>query len=326
MIGWLRRFFGSSTAPRTENEAQQSSAIEMEPFGDDDSFISIRELDFFGSASRSPDQRYVLAWSDRDQGGTRGGYRDSGYGRYLLLKNGVLTADGRAERPNDGKVANNGTFIINDWRFGEGLKGRFLACTATGEVILAREFNANLLNNGLSEDGSLAVCQTCHAEGPDNAILVVFDLVGAMELASWQAPSGWADSYRFASDGQSIELVYRDGCCARYSLTGEFLNRDEWSSERIASGNLWVIESAIKQIAQGHSAITRDVLMTGLEAAVSKAHDDRSRARALRLRGEVFEAEGQLTEALRDYEDALRNDPAVGVKRKAAALRKTLAR
>lgn len=326
MFNWLRQILGSSAERGAVAAADQSQPFSIEPFSGDSAFVTIRELDFFGSAAQSPNREYVLAWSDRDQEGTRGGHRNSGLGRYLLLQDGRLRVDGRAERPNDGRVANNGTFIINDWRFGDGLKGRFLAFNADGVPIVSRDFSANLFNNGLSEDGRLAVCQTCHAEGPDNAVLVVFDLVEGREVAAWQPLSGWAGSYRFADDGESIELVYPEGASARYSLSGVFLNEDAWATAQIATGNLWVIERALKQIAQGTSDVGRDVVMTGLNNAVSKAWDERSRAKALRLRGEVHEAEGELTEALRDYDEALQNDAAVGVKRKAANLRKTLAK
>jgi len=60
-------------------------------------------------------------------------------------------------RPNDGKVADNGTFIFNDWGFGDGLKGTFRAFDSLGQNLIVRRFRANLLNNGISFDGRFAV-------------------------------------------------------------------------------------------------------------------------------------------------------------------------
>lgn len=132
------------------------------------SLIFINGRDFVGSYSRSPNGRFLLAWRDANDAGTRGGARSSGHGRYILIEDDVIVAEGRAERPNDGKVADNGVFILNDWLFfSERLEGVFLAFHKDGAPILSRRFKANLFNSGLSPDGRLATCQTCNADGED---------------------------------------------------------------------------------------------------------------------------------------------------------------
>src|SRR3546814_4600282 len=84
------------------------------------------------------------------------------------------------ERPNDGKVADDGTFILNDWGSRDALAGTFMAFARDGRPILKRDYAANRLNNGLSPDGGLAVCQTANAPGsPDSSLLTVFDLTEA---------------------------------------------------------------------------------------------------------------------------------------------------
>ena len=45
--------------------------------------------------------------------------------RYLLLEGSAVTIEGRIQRPNDGKVADNGAFILNDWMFGDALQSTF---------------------------------------------------------------------------------------------------------------------------------------------------------------------------------------------------------
>ena len=320
-MGWLDRIFGKrDSAP--QGGGKHPDKITVEPLSPTDRFIHIRALNFFGLSARSPNDRYLLAWSDSDQQGSRGGHRESGHGRYILLEGDKLLVDGRAERPNDGRVANNGVFILNDWRFGDGLIGRFLAFRPNGKPIVSRDFAANLYNNGLADDGSLAVCQTCHADGRDSSVLAVFDLERAREIAAWQPESGWADHYVFPADRSRIELHYRDARQATYAVTGDFLDADQWRADEIACGKLWVIERAIKDNAAGSASWPRALLMQGLEAAAGTDRDNRARARALRLRGELFEQEGELGEALQDFDAALALDPAVGLKRKAAQLRK----
>jgi hypothetical protein len=79
-------------------------------------------------------------------------------------------------RPNDGKVEDNGVFILSDWGSIETLNGTFAAFCPDGTPILSRKLKANLFNNGLSPDGRWAVCQTANAPSDDSGRLFVFDL------------------------------------------------------------------------------------------------------------------------------------------------------
>src|SRR3546814_6068768 len=76
-------------------------------------------------------------------------------GRYVLLDGAELLVDGAMERPNDGKVADDGTFILNDWGSRDALAGTFMAFARDGRPILKRDYAANILNNGLSPAGGL---------------------------------------------------------------------------------------------------------------------------------------------------------------------------
>lgn len=67
--------------------------------------VGIDSLDLIGQAASSPNGRFTLVWCDGNPEGTMGGHRYSGHGRVLLVDGERLVADVRAERPNDGKVA-----------------------------------------------------------------------------------------------------------------------------------------------------------------------------------------------------------------------------
>ena len=139
-------------------------------------FVEIVGIDFFGSFSESSNCRYIVAWSDFDPSSGQGGFREDGFGTYILAENGNVIVIGKAERPNDGKVADNGTFILNDWLFGEGLRGSFLAFDRRGQSILRHNFSANLFNNDISHTGSYAVCQLCNSNTDESGMLAFFDL------------------------------------------------------------------------------------------------------------------------------------------------------
>jgi hypothetical protein len=94
-----------------------------------DTFVTVEDIGFFGPYSQSNNGRFLVAWSDSDPSSGSGGFREGGLGTYVLAEYGSVILDGKAERPNDGRVADNGTFIFNDWMFGSGLKSTFFALT-----------------------------------------------------------------------------------------------------------------------------------------------------------------------------------------------------
>ncbi len=94
--------------------------------------LAIPALDFFGVYRRSPNGRFNVAW--RDGHGERGGARDAVEGHYVLIDGDQIAAQGRIQRPNDGKIADNGNFILNDWRFTAELWGRSGPSKPTGRL------------------------------------------------------------------------------------------------------------------------------------------------------------------------------------------------
>lgn len=289
-------------------------------------FISVG--DFYGRCEPSPNGRYILAWRDGDGAG-RGGARREGKGRYLLIDQNRVIADGRMERPNDGHVSENGVFVLNDWRFFTSeLRGTFYAFRADGTEILRRKFLANLYNCGISPDGRLACCQTCNSSSErDSSVLTLFDLDRAVEIASWPPESGWATGYDFSADGAYVLLTYNQGPPLRYALTGEFVDRSLWIESSLDRGDLYMIQRVIKEThPKPEGAFARrlvDCINKGLVAVC--ADDPRTRAFGLKLKATCLDGLEDWTSALANYEEALALDPKLGVKRRIEQLRKKLA-
>jgi hypothetical protein len=278
---------------------------------------TIDAIDFVGQHTTSLNGRFNLLWQDRASinGTVRGG-------RYVLLDSGRLVVDAPMARPQHGKVADNGTFILNDWGASDELSGTFHAFSSDGGRIASRGFRANLLNNGLSDDGALAVVQTCNAPGsPDSSILAVFDLAAGKELACWQPVSGWADGYEFPGEDR-VRMIRRGRPPLDYRLDGEFLDRALWYSDGVSRGEHHVIRDALEH---GH-AVTGLVpaeLRTGVEVALADP-DDRFRAQSFRLLGEIEELAGDDRAAIEAYRQALEMNPRIGVAKRAAALSKRI--
>ena len=318
-MSWLRRLFGGA-GERSAAAAPAAPAgparVSIASHGG--RVVSVAELDFVGERATSANGRFTLLWRDRHWAGG-----DLVTGRYLLIDGEAVVLDARMERPQDGKVADDGTFILNDWGDSGELSGTFHAFRSDGSRIVSRLYAANLLNNGLSRDGRLAVCQTCNAPGsPDSSILTVFDLAAGGEVASWTAESGWANGYEFPGSGDRIRMVRGDRPALDYSLTGAFIDRRLWLEDEVRRGTLHVIRKAL---AEGEAAagLSTEVLRAGVRRALADG-DQRFEAEAWRLLGEIEESAGNAGAALEAYERALAVNPKVGVAKRAAALRKKL--
>jgi hypothetical protein len=292
----------------------------------------VRSKDFFGEYSRSQNERYTVAWSDSDREGGAGGFRH-GEGEYLLIEGRTVVVAGKLPRPNDGKVANNGTFIINDWGFGDGLKGTFHAFDRSG--ILSKTFSANLYNNDLSPDGELAVCQTAASDSEDAGLLTLFDLIQRSVIAQWVPESGWAGAYEFDKDRRWIWLVYSGRAYADYpdakwvySFEGSFLDRGKWISYKLKWGDFTTLIMTVKARLTGNSgpiemAEARS-LISSLQMALDKGATQYPdwHAEAQKLLGILSERVREPGEAIKCYQNALELNPKIGVKRRLAALRK----
>jgi tetratricopeptide (TPR) repeat protein len=318
---------------RAVGPAQHPADIEY-----NDDFLRIRSKDFFGQYSRSPNGRYTVAWSDSDRQRGVGGFRLRGEGEYLLIDGEAVIVSGRLQRPNDGKVGNNGTFIINDWEFGDGLKGTFYAFDCLGSSVLSKHFAANLYNNGLSQNGDLAVCQTAASDCGDGGILTVFDLMHRSAIAQWIPESGWASAYEFDKDRGRIWLVYRGRSYAdypepkwAYSFEGNFLDRERWILDKLKWGDFTTLIMTVKARVTGNlepvEVAEARSLLSSLRAALEKGATQYPdwHAEAQKLLGILHERVQEPSEAIKCYEMALELNSKIGVKRRLAALRKEAA-
>lgn len=322
MKGLLDRLLGKPKAEVAPEPTALPERLQVHEFSE--RLITIDAIDFVGQFAKSPNGQFRLIWSDRNREGTVGGYRTQGHGRWALLEHDRLICKGRLERPQDGKVANDGTFILNDWMLGDGLKGRFVAFRRDGTAILARDIAANLTSNGLANDGQFAICQTANAPGSaDSCLYMLFDLTTAAEIARWDSETGWADVYEFDTVARQVFLIRRDAERVGYRFDGTMIDREGWQARRVAAGDLIVIRSLLADASQVRDADFLARIIAGLDRA-AQDNDIHVRARTLRIRGELLEETGDGAAALVAYDQALALDPQVGVTRRADKLRKAL--
>lgn len=104
-MGLFRRIFGGNPP---EGASSVVSALSAGHAATSDiperqtEFFEIPSRHHYGEYARSRNGQFLLTWAD-----------DPTRGRYFLLSGNRIFAEGRMSRPNDGKVADNGTFILN---------------------------------------------------------------------------------------------------------------------------------------------------------------------------------------------------------------------
>ena len=290
-------------------------------------FICIDELHFYGEFHRSQNGRFILAWSDYDPKSGAGGYRKKGYGRYILFDGDEIILKGKLGRPNDGKVSNNGTFILNDWMFGGGLKSVFYAFDVKGKQLIQHVCNANLLNNGLSNDGQYAVCQTCNSDNEDGNKLFFFNLKEKRLMWKHEPEIGWADDYRFDTEKQILYLVYYNGRSYRYNFDGKFLDAEQWEKDIIEFGDgynlIEVADRKRQQLDSTNAALSSyDEVIDLLKKALDRGVSENTQARVHRSIGEIYLKRGEKNKAIEHFEKALSLNPKVGVKKLLGKLKK----
>ncbi len=321
MTGFFQRLFSKREAPQETSPPPLAGRLEIEEFGHN--LVSIAALDFIGQQAISPNQSYRLIWADRAPDGRRGGYRNDGHGSWTLLLDDRIVTTGSLERPQEGCVADNGTVILHDWMFGEGLQGRFVAFAPDGSQLVTQQFAANLMSNSLSPDGKFAICQTANAPGSaDSCRYMLFDLAAGCEMARWDVETGWAEHYEWNCEERRIYLCMKDGERVGYDFTGCMVEREAWQLRRIGAGDLNVIQAVLVATSANDHPL-RSEIIAGLEVA-ARDGEIWQQARAYRLLGELHEQTGDISQAVKAYGDALTIDPKIGVARRVEQLRKTL--
>lgn len=332
-MGLFDFLFGSKK-PQVKSASQSvSRPVSAKGISLRDRFAEIHSLKFFGEFSKSPSGEWVICWSDSDEDEHRGGHRNSGKGRYVLynLPQHAVVLQGRLERPNSGSVADNGNFSIEDWHFGDGLSGTFYVFSAAGKQLTKRKFKANLYNSAISGSGRFAVCQTANSPGEDDGNrLTAFDVKGNAQLFSINPPTGWANSYQFDEAASRIGVVLDGIGTFYYDFQGQFLDAEKFDLARLNCDQYSVVLMAAEEILKSpelNDPLAQAALEAGKRACAIGANNDPSwKAAALKVQGLAHEFLRNDEEALAAFDEALKLNPKIGVKRKADALRKRLGR
>lgn len=328
-MGLLDFLFGKKTTKSIKNVAKavhssrtgkSSSKADIQI---EDSFITINSINYFGMYEKSTDGNWLISWLDKSQGKANG--------EYLLydLVNKRIAAHGKLERPHAGHVANNGTFSIEDWMNSSELIGSFNVFSSTGEVIFKELLQANILNSGISQNGLLAVCQTANnPNGDDGSVMLAVNIKTKSRLFKIHPATGWADRYDFDEDKLLIKVVVDKVGKFNYDSTGNFLDSKKYIESRLNSKLYNVAILACDEIMKADNVsieVAQSVLNSATQALENGGDKDNSyKPIAYKVLGLAHLVLGNEKDALKHFDDAMKLNPKIGLKRKADSLRKKL--
>jgi len=329
-MGLFELLFGAKKKPHAKIDEAHRRSVLQPNVSYVENFIEIKSADFFGEFKKSKSGEWIICWSDSDKEHHQGGHRESGYGHYVLFNaaQNKIVLQGKLEQPNSGSVSNNGCFSIEDWHFGSNRSGTFYVFTPVGEELIKKQFNANILNSDISNNGRFAICQTASdSKNDDGDLLVAFDLTKKVELFSIH-PSGRADSYDFLEDDVYFVVIIDKIGRFRYDAQGNFIDSAKYDSARLNCEEYEIILFAAEEILK-NPQIDHNRVQTVLEAVLKARslgadNDESGKAFALKIQGAAHELMGNNKEALGSFEKALKINPKIGVKRKVDVLRKKL--
>lgn len=124
----------------------------------------------------SDNRRFLLAFHDGCHSLGISGFKNKGLGTYFLFDDKKLVLNGELERPNDGKVSDNGNFVFNDWLFTEKTKSQGAIFDVVNSKFTRISFSANLFNNCISSSGKFAAFVTCNSRTSDASCLFLVDI------------------------------------------------------------------------------------------------------------------------------------------------------
>lgn len=297
--------------------------------------LRVSDNNFYGPYNRSENKKYTVGCDDSDYkadfGETkRGGFRKDGMGRAILLEKEKVIWSKEFERPHDAEVSDKGYVALNDWLFGEGLKGNFFILNPDGNILIEDKLSANLQDLGITSDSRLAWTTTAASDNSYSNQLFVYDITQRKRL--FKRDRLYGQIVTTAMKETFIEFITNQNIHYKFDLTGKLLNEDEViqqvEDQKLNSNDLWAVHSVVEEKIAAFESDGFD--KNEVVKIIQKLDDldlktkDKYMAKTFRYKGELKLLLKRKEDALLDFENALKIDSKVGIKRKASKLRKEL--
>lgn len=291
----------------------------------------------------SPNGNYILALNTPRYGDN---WTLHGIGEYFLIHENKIITAGMLQFPEDGQVANNGRFIINDNLLPHESGSEFLCFDCNGDIVIHENFSVKIKSIRISNNGNFALLSTLYHsiesnnfedtnnfdDGFENGYpeleevksLFFYDLNKKQLL--WEKYIDFVDpiEYSICEETLIINLHYEKSYALRKLGTisldwnGNIKDREGYFLKYLSTlGTNNLISTCLRAL---DTTKVNQGILNFLHKALNR--NDASpylKAQGYRFLGELYEID-DIKKAIKYFELALKCNPKVGVKKKLNAL------
>ena len=277
----------------------------------------------------SPTGNYTLAWRQPIEGASPGGVALSAQGRVLWQREGGC--------PQEGAIDDRGTSVILDNRW-DSKTGHFIVYDVQGNQLQKKTFRTGVGTCGIASDQSMAWCEVRRDEGKplSKGQLALFSLKDGTELGRIPDPRDTYYALKGALrdiivSGNEIVVTAANGVTAQLDSAGTALNADELGAAHEAARyesedgyTLYNLACELRRTTpfdQMDESEQQQVIELLKRANAGKISDN-THAQICRILGEQALVLDSSEMAILHFEEALKWNPKIGLKRKLDSLKK----
>ena len=274
---------------------------------------------FYGSTEYSSNREYCVMYAD-------GYFNNEKWknGEIALLRGSTLLFKKKLQRPNSCHVSNDGIVICCDWLDSEALTGEFLVFDNTGEQIFTKKTTANLGACVISSDSKIAIFETFRSDTADSNQLFLTDIEKKTIFNKFSRPHSF-NSAEIDTVSHLIKLKDHHGFVFEIDYEGHQTNRVAYENQVLREGSvydkLWIYESKANDIKNKDENYLY-LLIQALDD--ENASYGFGKDMLYRKIGEYYEAAGDISKTIENWEKALVINLKVGIKRKFDVLKKRI--
>ena len=302
----------NSAKKSIQSSSKKRSSLRITPFemkleklNKSEHVLDIYSLDYIGYYYSSTNDIYTITWDEEE-------------GTFFLIKNDYIILRGQTVRPYHAHVSNAGIFALADAE-----TNLYYVISPNGEILIQTKLYANLGGVAVSDDGSYAMGQTYKCDKEDySERIFIYDLKNKQLETSFPRIVEGSHECKVDSVDRIIYLLYENShrpySILRYDFHGNLLDQDIWDKFCFQSATGYSLSmqasGMLKEIKSTNLQDYQRVIFL-LQTALKKDTTDATKAYIFKHLGEVFYRCNNTTKAIVFFEEALRYNPKIGVKR-----------
>lgn len=274
---------------------------------------------FYGRKVYSTNRSYCAVYADHYYD------RDTWVsGQIALIYKDQLCFRKKIDRPNDCLVTDEGYVICCDWLKDQSLAGVFRVFTANGHEIFSYRTTANLGKSAVSKNSKVAIFNTHVSQTEHSSQLFLVDLELCQIIRHFDQPYYFIDA-DINTENERIRLKDHKKYIFEIDFYGQHTNKSEYDNQILTKGSVYDKLRWYNERDEITNFRDKKYLLTLIQALKnSDTLYSFGKDRLLRKIGEYYNENGKFEKALSYWEQALNENPRVGIKKRYDSLKKQL--